>query len=368
MAGRAKLRILVAVTAWWLSWGLLNATNYRQMTVAGGNPAAWAHVLATELASSLLWVPFTLLALWLAERWPLGRLTARSVGAHLGGVAATIFGRAAVVALFNDQIHWYADAVPPFDELLMISVYNNLFFYLLITVGAHALHYARAHREREAQLARAELHALRAQIQPHFLFNTLNTIASLVHDEPRTAERMITGLGTLLRRSLDSDGSYELPLRDELAVLRAYLEIEQVRFADRLTVVWDIRPDTLAAAVPPLLLQPLAENAIRHGLWPRPAAGQLLIRAERRGDFLRLVVSDNGVGLRRARPDDGIGLANTRARLRQLYGIAHDFQLAERIDGGVVATILLPYRVLSEKDNAAGPTEARDDDSYVAGR
>lgn len=342
-----RLLLPVAVTGGWLAWGLVNAINRGQMYLAGGSAAPWRHLLTTELASSLLWVPTTLGAVWLAGRRPLGRSGWSGVLAHLGGLAVTVAGRAAIVAALNDQIRWYAGDVPPFDELLLISVYNNLFMYLLITLAAHALYYAKAHREREEQLDRARREALRAQLQPHFLFNTLNTIAALVHADPDGAERMIAGLGDLLRRSLDNDGRTTVPLGEELAMLRAYLEIEQERFADRLAVRWEVDPGTLAAAVPPLLLQPLAENAVRHGLWPRPSGGELRIVAAREGEQLVLQVCDDGLGLRPGAAP-GIGLSNTTERLRGLYGPRHQFRLTPRTEGGVMTTVRLPYRDVTD--------------------
>ncbi|NUT31835.1 MAG: histidine kinase [Hamadaea sp.] len=348
------------VTAWWTSWGLINVVNYGQMYLAGGRPAPWRHLLTTELVSHLLWVPITLGALSLADRFPLGRSGWRGIPAHLGGLAATVVGRAAVVVLLNDHVHWYAESVPPFDELLMISLYNNLFMYALITLAAHALHYARAHRERGEQLERARREALRTQLQPHFLFNALNTIAAVVRSDPEAAERMIAGLGGLLRRSLDSDGRTTVPLGEELATLRAYLEIEQERFADRLAVTWEIDPRVLDAAVPPLLLQPLAENAVRHGLWPRPSGGELRVAARREGGDLVLEISDDGLGLRAEQAGGagrGIGLGATAQRLRSLYGSRQELRVAARTGGGVVTTVRVPHRVLS----AGGDGDARFD-------
>jgi LytS/YehU family sensor histidine kinase len=324
---------------------VINAINRGQMYLADGAVAPWRQLFTTELASTLLWVPTTLAAVWLADRRPLGRSGWAGVPAHLGGLAATIVGRAVVVAAFNDRIGWYAEAVPPADELLLISLYNNLFMYALITFAAHALHYARAHREQEEQLELARREVLHAQLQPHFLFNALNTIAAVLHTDPDGADRMIAGLGDLLRRSLDHDGRTTVPLGEELALLRAYLDIEQERFADRLSVRWEVDPRTLAAAVPPLLLQPLAENAVRHGLWPSPGGGELRIVAAREGAHLVLQVCDDGLGLRPG-ASHGVGLRNTTARLRGLYGQQHRFSLAARPGGGVATTVRLPYRDL----------------------
>jgi two-component system, LytTR family, sensor kinase len=347
------LRYAAVVTAWWLAYGLLSATRYRQMLVDGGVDAGWGGVLRTELGSALLWIPFSLVALGLAERFPLGGRSARpgraaalAVLAQLGGLALAVVGRAAAVVLLNGWIPWY-EAVPPAGELLLTSLLNNLFMYLLLTGVAHAVHYARIHRLREAQLSRAQLHALRAQVRPHFLFNALNAVTALIRDDPATAERMVTGLGALLRRSLDSDGAVEVPLREELDLAESYLDIERARFADRLTVRWHVDPAALDARVPPLVLQPLAENAVRHGLWPRAAPGTVVVTARREHDELVLTVEDDGVGLpdrATARRGAGIGVANLTARLAQLYGARGRLALTPRAGGGTTATVVLPYR------------------------
>lgn len=238
------------------------------------------------------------------------------------------------------------DCVPPLPELLLTSVFNNLFFYALLTFAAHAVHYARQYRLRERELARAQLQALRAQVHPHFLFNTLNTIAALVPDQPRAADRMIAELATLLRASLRSDGALEVPLREELELVRAYLDIEQVRFGPRLTAEWDVDEAAGSALVPALLLQPLVENAVRHGLWPRDEPGRVRIAAHRSGGELRIAVEDDGVGVAPGGPvAEGVGLANSRARLRRLYGADHRFALAAGPGGaGVAVRVVLPYR------------------------
>lgn len=345
--------LLLLVTGWWSASGIINVVNSRRMAAAGGLAIEWGHLVTTEMISALLWVPTTLASLWLAFRWPLGRGGLKGVAAHFAVLVATIVGRAVLVVATDSRIHWFDNGLPPFPEVLLISVYNNLFMVLLITLGAHALYFAKAHREREAQLARAELNALKAQVHPHFLFNALNTIVALIHRQPETAERMITSLGELLRRSLDSDDRLHIPLAEELHTVRSYLDIEEARFADRLQVTWDIAPSALTAAVPPLILQPLVENAIKHGLWPRPAAGHLHLHAAIENGQLLLQVSDDGLGIREN--GTGVGLSNTRARLQQLFGQRQQFSLVNRSGGGAVATIRLPYRVLSAEGDKHDP-------------
>ena len=207
---------------------------------------------------------------------------------------------------------------------------------------------ARARRESrlQADLAQAELHLLRAQLEPHFLFNTLNAIATLVHADPKAAERMILLLSDLLRRAL-REREEQVPLGEELAFLDRYLEIEQVRFRERLVVERHIQPDSLGAMVPPLLLHPLVENAIRHGVARRVEGGSLGIRARRERDRLELRIWNDGPGP--AATGDGpggagIGLATTRARLERLYGADHRFELQSGPEGGALVSLSLPFR------------------------
>src|SRR5262249_40591374 len=182
----------------------------------------------------------------------------------------------------------------------------------------------------EARLAQAQLQALKMQLHPHFLFNTLHAISALMRKDVEEADRMITRLSDLLRLTLENVGAQEATLRQELEILGRYLEIEQRRFGDRLQVKMEIEPETLDARAPNLILQPLVENAIRHGIAPRSAPGLIEIRASRAGDKLELQVRDNGVGLptdHREPIKEGVGLANTRARLEQLYGAAYRFEV-----------------------------------------
>jgi LytS/YehU family sensor histidine kinase len=176
--------------------------------------------------------------------------------------------------------------------------------------------------ELESLLHQAQLQALRNQLNPHFLFNVLHSIAELVHTNPKLAEQLIVRLGELLRQVLNSSTLQEVPLADELALVRGYVEIEQMRLGDRLRVQWEIDPEELQARVPSLILQPLVENAIQHGIAATGQAGVVTIRARRHGGFLQLQVHDTGPGINQAAPAraEGIGLSNTRARLERLYG------------------------------------------------
>ena len=197
------------------------------------------------------------------------------------------------------------------------------------------------------QLAEARLHSLRLQLNPHFLFNTLNAITALISSEPRGAEKMVNGLSELLRASLRSADEQEVPLARELDHLQLYVDIQQTRFGDRLGVTFDVDPATRSALVPSLVLQPLVENAIRHGIAPRGSGGHITVRAARHDDDLLLEVRDDGIGAETrngALAREGVGLSNTRERLRRLHGERHDFVYETSPGAGFAIRVTLPFR------------------------
>ena len=218
-----------------------------------------------------------------------------------------------------------------------------------LVLAWHAVTYYREMRDRQLQsleleslLRHAELQALRNQLNPHFLFNTLHSIAELVTENPTLAEQLILRLGQLFRRALHSSSAETVPLADEIDFVKCYLEIEQMRLGERLQVHWDIGSEVLNARVPNLLLQPLVENAIQHGIAPTGGPGNLTIRAERLDENLRLQVRDDGPGLPQASPlRVGTGLANTQSRLHRLYGVQHRFELIS--EKGLLVSVRLPF-------------------------
>jgi LytS/YehU family sensor histidine kinase len=216
---------------------------------------------------------------------------------------------------------------------------------------------------REELLAQAELANLKAQLHPHFLFNALNAVSAYVRTDPDVAAQVIARLGTLLRHALQHADTQEVSLAEELGIVAAYLDIEQVRFGDRLQVRWRVDPELLGGAVPHLLLQPLVENAIRHGLSGRSAPGTIEIHAAREGDTLRLTVRDDGDGLsataaQRPGNSTGVGIANVRQRLRQLYGPAQQFDLRSAHPRGVEVTVAMPFRLHARRGNPSSPLPA----------
>jgi LytS/YehU family sensor histidine kinase len=238
------------------------------------------------------------------------------------------------------------------NELLSTYEYFFVAVYFAVLGIEHAIFYFREAREREtqairlsAQLAEARLGALRMQMKPHFLLNSLNAVLVLVRDRDHaTATRVLEELGEILRHVLRPERPEEVALEEEIDFLRRYLGIEQVRFPDRLRTAFRIPPETLRAAVPDFILQPLVENAVRHGIAERVESGQITISGRREGDELILTVEDDGPGLVPDQPTAGLGLANTRERLQVLYGSRGRLQLSARSGGGTSATIRLPSR------------------------
>ncbi len=230
-----------------------------------------------------------------------------------------------------------------FDLLHFISL--DLPIYLMLLTAAHAGLYYRREQERAAALAEARLDALRGQLQPHFLFNSLNMIGGLIHENPDKADTMLVALSDLLRRSLETSTTPETPLAEETAFLRRYLELMQARFEDRLEFSIELAPDAAEALVPSMILQPIVENALKHGLLPKVGGGTVTIGARRHGAEVVLTVADDGIGFAPAAPPEsgGLGLANTRARLRALYG--KRAALTVRHDGGTTVTITLPAHI-----------------------
>jgi len=235
--------------------------------------------------------------------------------------------------------------------LLSKCVDTRLLAYLAIVVLGWSARYFALYRSRnlhasdlEARLAKTHLQVLKMQLQPHFLFNTLNAIAELVHTDPEAADQMITRLGRLLRLSLDHAGHQVVPLRQEADFLRVYIEIERVRFQDRLEIVWDLAADTLDAAVPTLLLQPVLENAIRHGISALTTAARVVIASRQEADELVLEIRDNGRGLpEETALREGVGLRNVRERVDQLYGARARVILTPALGGGTLAMLRLPF-------------------------
>lgn len=312
--------------------------------------------LAPYTASCYVWAALTPAILFMGRRfgltWPNRPL---AIAAH----AAAILIAAMLVAIVNAGVRWMVlPGSPLFIEQAADTFKGMVPVGTAIYVGSLLVSYSktltRKYQARDteaarlsAQLAQAQLAALRMQLNPHFLFNSLNAIAGLVREnDNRTAVRVIAQLSDVLRHVLSTSTVNEAPLHTELEFIREYLEIERVRFPERLQVTWRVADDANDALVPSLILQPIVENALKHGIHQRSARGHLEIEAVRHGDVLRLVVRDDGRGFSANAPsrDGGVGLANTRARLDQLYGARARLSLDDAPGGGARVVIELPYR------------------------
>ncbi len=341
----------------WTLIGLSFASQFYLSSFKSGRPVSWGQAVGWSLGDWYVWALLSLPILQLARRF---RFDAprwlRHAGIHLAASAVFSLVYILLRALLGQlQSRLSGVAVTfgeAFDPLVAKTFHFNLLIYWVIVSVGHAFSYYREYQERalratelEKRLAQARLQALQMQLNPHFLFNTLNAISSLMHKDVASADRMITRLADLLRHALDRTEAHEVPLREELALLERYLEIEKIRFGPRLTVRMEIEPAVLDALVPSLVLQPLVENAIKHGIERKARPGRIELRARERGGSLGIEVRDNGPGL----PDDqplheGIGISNTRARLQQLYGAAHRFELKTVPEGGLLVEVTMPLR------------------------
>ena len=332
---------------------------YNYVTLFGERkPHMLLHLLALNVTYWYAWAVLVPGILWLARRYRFERHTWRRAAAvHTLGVVVFTFAHAVITVSMREPIsaafgwpggRWLME----FQRLFFLNFDWEMMTYWAVVVLSHALDYHREAQERaltaaefQARLAEAQLQALQRQLHPHFLFNTLHTISALMHRDTEAADAMLARLSDLLRLTLDRLGIQEIPLKEELEFLEKYLEIERTRFGERLIVDMAIEPETLDVSVPNLILQPLVENAIRHGIAPRIGGGRLHIVARRTGDRLWLMVRDNGPGLPAAKLDafnKGVGVSNTRSRLQHLYPGTHKFEFHQPSDGGLAVTIEIP--------------------------
>ncbi|HWY87211.1 MAG TPA: sensor histidine kinase [Gemmataceae bacterium] len=355
---------------WFLFWTLLGlsyASSYYISSAKAGWEVTWKKAVSDSLGD---WYVFALLsipvgALARSFRFDAGKW-ARSLAVHALGSAA--FSLVYMVLRAGLGCWQFGAAFSDAFKVLLVKTWHyNLLIYWVIVAVSQAFDYYRKYRERELHaselekhLAQAKLQALQMQLNPHFLFNTLHSISSLMHKDVEAADRMIMRLSDLLRAALEGAETQEVSLRKELDLLQLYLGIEQIRFGERLSVKMDIAPEAMEAQVPNLILQPLVENAIRHGIEPRSRPGRVEVHACRQADALSLEVCDNGNGMTTAKPArEGVGLSNTRARLRELYGEAHRFELGTGPEGGLRVGLTIPYRTANESNENSNAHRGR---------
>lgn len=349
------------IFALWSVYGLFNTVVVHYRSLLYGKPMSWAECALYEVSYVWVWAAITPLVLALSRRFPLGRGHSRRNGlVHVLGA----FTAALLTKCIWDftALPFVAPAMVPvdlatFQKSMLHALDFGVLHYLILIVCHHAVEYYRRYEDGrlrasqlEVRLANAQLQALKMQLHPHFLFNTLHSIAELVHDDPARAETMIIRLSDFLRLTLEQTGAPEVPLAEEVEFLRRYLDIEQMRFEERLTVEWDIDPSTLGIRVPNLILQPIVENALRHGISRNAGHGLLRISCRQEAGRVAMTVFDNGPGPHPGPANilepvrEGVGLNNTRSRLERLYGGEHHIEFRRTAEAGFEVTIRIPLR------------------------
>ena len=355
---RRWIRIAIIWTGWTIV-GLFFTSQMLLMQLYMKERPPLAKMLFLQMSICYLWALSTPLILWLARRFSIERQNwVRRVTFHLGVGTLLVGSMSGVHYLIYAPYFWGWDKMT-FFKMFQYVFYNldrQLCIYWIIVLTSHALNYYNSYRKGQlqssqlrTQLVQSQLEALKMQVHPHFLFNTLHSISALLNKDTEAARRMITRLGDFLRLTLENAGTQEVTLQREMEFLNGYLEIERIRFQDRLTTQVDVDPDVLDVRVPNLILQPIVENAMRHAIANNTQAGRIEITAVARNGSLRIQVKDNGRGLAPGQDllshvGKGVGLANTEARLQRLYGSEHRFDLANNPAGGLIVTMEIPRR------------------------
>lgn len=354
------------VLALWAVPSLIGAFVYYLRMVPSEAPVTWRSAMLYQFAAWYPWVALTPIVLVLGRRFSLERsrpwvaLPVHLVAALvIGGsqLALALAGMRAVSTVPSERsfttsyVDWMLPTYLEFAVLIYFAilglVYAFEYYRRYVSGTIHA-------SQLEAELARAQLQALRTQLQPHFLFNTLHAVSSLMDEDVRAARRMIARLADLLRTTLDTRDQQEVTLLRELETLQLYLDIEHERFSDRLRVDLQVHPEVLEARVPNLMLQPLVENAIRHGIAPLHEGGRITVSAARDQERLVLTVEDDGAGSGVGQLPEGVGLRNTRARLARLYPQSHELRIERPSEGGFRIQIVIPF-VADSAENGGGP-------------
>ncbi len=361
--GRLWFRILLLVGLWTLPGILVGSQLFFHDRVQGLNvyPHLWPRYVIWQLVGWYFWIPVTPFILLLGRRVPVG------LGRKWTGILVHVVVASLVSLFFAAWNTLLARPIAPretvyeldptyfFNSFVLQRFHTSLLTYVVILGVGYGFEFYRQNRKRElqasqlqAQLAQAQLQALKMQLHPHFLFNTLNSISMLVRKGgQKEAVKMLAGLSDLLRLALENAGTQVVTLKQELSFLERYLELQRIRFRDRLTVKMVVDPDTLSAEVPNLILQPIVENAIRHGIDRHSGAGLVEIRARQKDGCLRMEVRDDGPGFSATagtHGNEGVGLTNTRQRLERLYGDKHRFEIGDAPGGGALAVLEIPYR------------------------
>jgi two-component system LytT family sensor kinase len=354
-----RLVRLALIWGVWTIAALFFSTQVYMMYYSEKQPIPYARAFYVQASACYLWALVTPLVLWLARNYCIDRINWRRrvvfhVLVSVGLVSVMIAGHFVIYMVITGR----AKMITPLTTFgyLYPNLDRWLLVYWFLFLLSHATNYYHSYRKGElkasklrTQLVQAQLEALKMQVHPHFLFNTLHSISALLSKDTEAARKMITRLGDFLRLTLESGGSMEVTLQQELEFLNGYLEIERIRFQDRLTTDIHIDPSVLDVRVPNLILQPIVENALRHAV-ARSNSGKVEISAAPRNGSVRIQIKDNGPGLDvehrvGSRNGKGLGLANTQARLTGLYGDAAHFELTNRPTGGLIVVLDIPRRI-----------------------
>ena len=333
-------RVALLISAACIVPAALDAVQAYLQGRLSGRPAPWGDVIFQGIEWLFLGALLPIVSI-LARRFPLRAATwRRTLLVHLAGALVLCVGWASLGVALGTVLHRYPEHA--WESWVLTTIPWSVFMYFTVLGCVYAFTYFVEAREREAQLAEARLGALQAQIQPHFLFNSLNAITVLVRERnTEAAARMLELLGDVLRRVIRADTRHEIPLAEELQFLRDYLAIEEVRFSDRLRVTWSVEDEALKVLVPSFILQPIVENALKHGIAKKAEAGRIDVAARIVDEMLELRVRDDGAGMGDT-STEGVGLLNTRERLRTIYGGRASLTIHSPADGGMEVVIRMP--------------------------
>ena len=345
-----RTRDLMPVWLWsiaiWTAFGLINGTQVVVGMRAQGMHHPWTRLFVTQALSWAMWAVASPIVLALGKRFPPERhwlIHLMAYGA-IGIIDAAWFVSLHVVLQPMGMPEYEFTVVDTIISFFYSRFHLDLIAYAGVLILGHTIQSRRTLAERDAQLAKARLDALRRQLEPHFLFNTLNGIAGLVRSgENNTAVDMIAGLSDLLRRVIDGPIGLETSLAEEVEFVQKYLSLQRMRFATRLKVDVDVPTDLACARVPSMILQPIVENAIKHGIGIRVEGGAIRISARRMDQMLAMIVENDGPALNGMK--EGVGIANTRARLKSLYGEEARFEIRNSAAGLVKAVVSVPYQL-----------------------
>lgn len=351
--------ILLVLIAWTLN-GILFSTQLKTALTGRWEVELW-RALIWGLGYCYLWAALTPVVVGLTKRFSFeGKRLVPNIALHIVLSLIVAYGARVASELLRAKFVFRMENLE-WKRMLTSSYldfdYGVMMYWFIVLISLTFTAYKRYREgelrssQLETRLAQAQLQALKMQLHPHFLFNTMNAISVLIKKNPEAAQKMLTRLAELLRMSLDQAGVQEVSLKQEMEFLDRYIKIQQTRFGERLSVTMKVEDAVLDAKIPNLILQPLVENAIEHGIAKRSGPGRVAITAQRTNGTLFVQVRDNGKGLKKGQGEvkEGVGLSNTRARLHQLYGTAHRFELSNAEEGGLIATLEIPYQPFREE-------------------